>query len=111
MHEIGVTQSLLDAALAQARQAGAGRVTAVHVVLGEQSGLAEEAVRWYWQSLSPGTAAEGAALHFRLEPAAWRCEDCGGRTEAPAERCPGCGGGRLALVAGHGLYLEAIEVE
>lgn len=112
MHELTATQALLDVALHHAQAAGATQITHLYIVRGEQAHVTEDAVRFYWQQLSPGTAAARAQLHFRPAPAAWVCVDCGQRqTGCPEERCPGCGGLRLRATSGHDFYLEAVDVE
>lgn len=68
MHEAGVAERILEAALARAALARAGRVTAVELQAGAESGVSDEAVRFHWDELSRGTPAEGAEL--RILPAA-----------------------------------------
>jgi Zn finger protein HypA/HybF involved in hydrogenase expression len=38
MHELGVTQAILEVVLKHAREAGAGRVQRIHLVVGDLSG-------------------------------------------------------------------------
>jgi hydrogenase nickel incorporation protein HypA/HybF len=112
MHELTATQDLLNLALHHARAAGATHIKHLYIVRGEQAHVTEDAVRFYWQQLCPGTPAADAQLHFRSAPAAWACVDCGHRqSDCPTERCPNCGGLRLRPASGHDLYLEAVDVE
>ena len=112
MHELTATQGLLDLALHHAQAAGAAQVTDLYVVLGEHAHVTEDAVKFYWQQLSPGTPAQSAQLHFRPVPAAWVCVDCGCRpTEYPGEACPNCGSLRLRATSGQEFYLEAVDVQ
>ena len=66
MHEAGIVDRILDLAVDRARQAGATRVTAVHLEAGELAGVSEEALRFHWEQHAAGTPAEGAALHLVL---------------------------------------------
>jgi hydrogenase nickel incorporation protein HypA/HybF len=70
MHELGITESLLSTALEYASKAQAMRIKALNLVLGEQSSVAEDSVRFYFEYLSPGTMAEGATLAFQKVPGA-----------------------------------------
>jgi hydrogenase nickel incorporation protein HypA/HybF len=110
MHELAATERLLAQAEQQASSAD-GRLTDVHVVLGELSTITEEAVRFYWNLLSAGRPSAEARLHFRPQPAAWRCLDCAqGQGAGLAEQCPACGSYRLHLTGGQDCYLEAIDI-
>ncbi len=111
MHEHGLTEHLLGSVLAEAKAAREGRVTDVFVVIGERSGVAEEAIRQYWDDLCQGTPAEGAVLHVRHEPSQLRCLACGATSPAPEvpTGCPMCRSWEIDLSAGDASYLEAIE--
>lgn len=64
MHEAGIAERILEAALAAAADAHAVRVTAVEVEAGAEAWVSEEAVRLHWGLVTAGTAAEGAAFRF-----------------------------------------------
>ncbi len=113
MHELSVTQSILDIALAHAQGAGASRILKVNLVIGELSGLVGEYIQFYFDFISRGTPAEGAELTFRHVPARFRCLECGAEYE-PAEddwTCPECGALRPIAVGGKELLVESIDVE
>jgi Zn finger protein HypA/HybF involved in hydrogenase expression len=65
MHELGVTQRLLQVALERAAAAGALKVTALHVEIGDESDVSAEAIDAYWPDVARGTPAEDARLLFR----------------------------------------------
>ena len=77
MHEAGITSRLLEVVLERAAAAGATRVSEVHLEIGEESDVAQEAVEHYWPGLSRATPAEGARLVFSVaaEPFACRVVD------------------------------------
>ncbi len=109
MHELAGTRSVLQLAEQQARAVGAGEITDVYLAVGELSTFTEESVRFYWETLCPGTLAARARVHFRHEPAAWVCLDCGrGHGTGLVERCPECGSTQLKLTSGLDFYLEAV---
>jgi hydrogenase nickel incorporation protein HypA/HybF len=113
MHELSVTQSVLDIALKHLRAAGAQRVTDVYLVVGQLSSIIDDSVQFYWDIVSQGTPAAGARLHFRRVPAQAQCRDCGHRY-APGRddwACPSCQGVRVNVTSGEEFCLEAIDVE
>lgn len=114
MHELPVTEGILQVAIEAAREAGAGRITGIDLVVGELSSIVDDSVQFYFDILSKGTAAEGAELHFRREPARVDCLDCGfvGEIAPPLQPwCPSCGGTRLRVTGSQELLVESIEVE
>jgi Zn finger protein HypA/HybF involved in hydrogenase expression len=64
MHELGVTRQLLEVVLTRAAQAGASKVNAVHIEIGEESDVARDSLEFYWADLCRATPAEGARLVF-----------------------------------------------
>lgn len=111
MHELAITESILDIALRHATESGAMRVTDLHLVVGELSSIVDDSVQFYWDIISDGTAAAAATLHFRRIPAQLSCRSCG-HTYSPREDlpCPACGCVDIAVIAGEEFYLEAIDI-
>ena len=111
MHELAVTESILEIATRYGREADAARVTDLYLVIGELSTIVDESVQFYWDIVSEGTAAAGARLHFRRVPAELTCQTCG-HSYSPRETlpCPACGSEDVRVVAGEEFYLEAIDV-
>jgi len=73
MHELGITQRILDVALERATAAGATRITDVHLEIGEESDVAPVSVEHYWPQVSRATAADGAHLHFTVASDPFAC--------------------------------------
>ena len=112
MHELSVTEALLELALKHGEAAGAERITALHVVVGQLASVVDDSVQFYWDLISAGTSAEGARLVFRRVPARLRCETCGAEYAPTAEvlACPMCDSPRVRVVAGEEFYLEALDI-
>ena len=113
MHELPVVENILNISLQRAKEAGAKRITDVHLVVGPLSSVVDEPVQLYWDMLSAGTPAEGARLHFRHVPIELECLACGMRYTAGEDdlACPVCGSGQIKVLAGEEFYLEAIDVD
>jgi hydrogenase nickel incorporation protein HypA/HybF len=113
MHELSVTQSLLEIALRHAERASARRIIRLNLVIGELASIVDDSVQFYWDFVSQGTIAEGAVLHFERVAATLRCLNCdhtfplNGREYA----CPACGEKKVVAAGGDDFRLESIEVE
>lgn len=112
MHELAITESILEIALRHGRAAGAEHITDLRLVIGELSSVVDESAQFYWDIVSEGTAAAGATLHFRRVPAELVCRACG-HSYSPRQAlpCPACGGEDIRVAAGEEFYLEAIDVD
>ena len=76
MHELGIAESALEVALAQATAAGATRVLRMVIRVGALSGVDPEALRFAFTAILPGTPAEGAAVQIDSVAAVAYCPDC-----------------------------------
>jgi len=113
MHELSITQSMLDLVLEEAKKVKAERVEKINLVIGEMSGIVDQCVEFYFDFLSKDTIADGAILSFRKVPMQVHCGNCG-ETFIPKEfdwTCPKCQGSGSEIVAGKELYVESIEVK
>ena len=73
MHEMGITRRILEVALERAADAGATRITDVHLEIGEESEVAPESLAFYWPEVSRATPAEGARLVIDVARDPWAC--------------------------------------
>ena len=119
MHELPITQSLLDITLRHANTAGAKRVTQIRVKIGQLSSVVDDSVQFYWGIIARDTIAEDATLVFERIPARFHCTQCGA-TLTPGAKfclkasnylCPQCSSPDLLLDGGDELYIDSIEVE
>jgi hydrogenase nickel incorporation protein HypA/HybF len=113
MHELAVTQSMLEIVLRHAHQAGGVQVSAIYLVVGQLSSILDDSVAFYWDIVARGTPAEGARLHFRRIPARFRCEACGTEflLQEETRECPACASQSVRLIAGDEFAVESIEVD
>ncbi len=112
MHELSVTEIILEIASEHARKANAERVTAIYLVLGRLSSVVDDSVQFYWDTLSEGTICQGAQLHFERIPARLACLDCATTYEIKDELtpCPQCSGSRVKVISGDEFRVDSIEV-
>lgn len=113
MHELSLAESTLALALRHADKAGASRVTALHLVVGEFTTLEESSLGYYWDWVSRGTPAAGSRLDIRRTRARLKCLACEAEYEVEDKtwHCPSCRGERVRMISGDECYLESIEVE
>lgn len=113
MHELSITQDMINVVVDQAEKSGAKKVRRVRLALGELSSVTEESVNFYFEALSKGTIAEGAELIFRTVPATYRCHQCQEQFSGEEDRltCPRCGGSQISLSGGNDIMVESIEAE
>ena len=112
MHELAVTESILNIVQNHARQANATAVTDVYLVIGRLSSLVDDSVQFYWDFISRDTICAGSKLHFERIPARLLCLDCGHAytLDGELEVCPQCQSARVKVVSGDEFRLESIEI-
>jgi hydrogenase nickel incorporation protein HypA/HybF len=114
MHELSVTQSILDIALRHAKRAQARRILSINLVIGDLTGFVDDSIQFYFDFLSKDTLAQDAQLNFeRIAPRA-RCHACGAEYTPPDSRlwtCPECDALGGDVVAGREFSVSSIEIE
>lgn len=108
MHEMGMCDAIVDAAV---RRAGGRRVTGVRVRLTGHP-VDPDVIDQGFRLAAAGTAVEGASVELVVRPPEVRCRDCGGRTDAADARslvaCPRCGGVDVEATGHEEVVVESI---
>jgi hydrogenase nickel incorporation protein HypA/HybF len=94
VHELGITQGILDRAREVAVENGAARVTDLHVVMTPAADFTEDAIRMYFTMLAEDDEFfRGATLHVEHRPVSAVCLTCSDEftVDAPQPACPHCG--------------------
>ena len=112
MHELSITQNILNIVNEHAQRAGASRVTAINLTVGELTGFVDDSLHFYFDMLSAGTLAEGATLKINRIPAMVRCRSCGREfhLEGYQWTCPQCQTVGGEVLRGREFQVESIEV-
>lgn len=113
MHEMGITQGILAASFEAAEEVAARSITVIRVSIGELTEIQEFALQFAFESLTPGTMAEGARLEVTNLGARSRCNDCGAEYDHDRFQmiCPECGSFDVLLLQGRELTIDSIDTE
>jgi hydrogenase nickel incorporation protein HypA/HybF len=108
MHELSITQSLIDAVL---DRTGERTVTAVNLRIGPLSGVLPDAMRFCFDVASAGTPLEGATLMIDEPQGVGRGRSCHHRIEQTdlILLCV-CGSADVEVLRGRELMLMSVEV-
>jgi hydrogenase nickel incorporation protein HypA/HybF len=113
VHEMALTQSLVELIEGEGRKQGFSRVRVVRLEIGALGGVDAEAMRFCFDVVAKGAIVEGAELDISLKPGEGWCLDCAKPVEV-FERfgaCPECGRYHVQVAAGDDLRLKELEVE
>ena len=109
---MALMRSVIDIALEETKKAGATKLRRIALDIGALSAVEPEAMRFCFEAVAAGTAAEGAELVIHdVEGAGW-CPDCACAV-ALAERygsCPECGGLQVRMTRGGEMKVRELEV-
>ena len=113
MHELAVTQSILDISLRHAKEAGAKQITGINLVIGEFASIVDDSVQFYWDFLTDGTIAQGAQLRFERVHGEMTCTNCK-HSFHPNDIdfvCPNCESRFVQITKGDEFRVDSIDVE
>jgi hydrogenase nickel incorporation protein HypA/HybF len=113
MHELSLTQSLVEIAAEHAQRAGATAIRSITLEVGDLSGALPEALEFAFDVCRTGTLAAEATLNIRRVAGRGHCTACAADAEATqlSAICPACGALAFELVAGHELRILELEID
>lgn len=113
MHEMGITQSILEASFDAAEKAGATRITEIRVTVGAMTEVVDFALQFAFEALTPDTIAEGATLTIQMLLPKSRCRECDLTYDHDRFQmiCPSCGSMDVEQLQGHELRIDSIEAD
>jgi hydrogenase nickel incorporation protein HypA/HybF len=111
MHELSITQSLIEIVNEEAAKHAISRVKTIKLKVGMLRAIEPGSLMFCFEIVSRDTPAEGAKLVIDFVPAQARCLECG---ELFEERglacvCPHCRGHRIETINGREFYVEEIQ--
>jgi Zn finger protein HypA/HybF involved in hydrogenase expression len=93
VHELGITQGIIDRAREAAESAGARRVTDLFITMAPTADFTQDSIEMYFEMLAGDDPLfAGAELHFEPVDVGARCLECGTEFSAgaPGPTCPAC---------------------
>lgn len=112
MHELALTEDILEAALEAAQRVGARAIQRLHLTLSSASHIEPESVRIHFAAISRDTPAEGAEIVFVVREVRQTCRRCGRAFVADSSLlCPVCGMPASPEPEQDELRLDSIDVE
>ena len=68
MHELSITEHLLEDCIREARAQNAVRIRVIRLCIGQLRGIVPDCIQIYLDMLSEGTIAEGARIEWKHFP-------------------------------------------
>jgi hydrogenase nickel incorporation protein HypA/HybF len=115
MHEMGITAEIIKSVLEACEKGGATKLNTVHATVGELTEVVPDSLQFAWETLTPGTFAEGSVLEITETPGRSVCLECG--TEFTHDRfdriCsnPDCRSFATQVIGGNELRVDGIDVD
>ncbi|HEY5562903.1 MAG TPA: hydrogenase maturation nickel metallochaperone HypA [Clostridiaceae bacterium] len=112
MHELPVTQSIINICTEEAEKNGVTKVEKINIVVGALSDIVPDSIYMYFELLVKGTILEGTILNIKKIKARILCKDCGFEEELSKRgfKCSSCNSENVKILGSSQLYIEDMEV-
>jgi hydrogenase nickel incorporation protein HypA/HybF len=114
MHELSIALSMVEMAMNEAARRGGVQVYAIHLKLGQLSGVVKDALVFSYDVACQGTSLEGSQLVIEEIPVVVHCPKCNVETAlASVQRfcCSACGSPTPDVIRGKELEVVALEIQ
>lgn len=110
MHELSLTQNIVEMVAQQAQGLPVKKVT---LEIGQLSAILPDSIRFCFDICCRGTLLEGAILDIQEVEGIGRCRHChhSFRLTEPFGICDRCGSVNLEIIQGQELKIQGMEVE
>jgi hydrogenase nickel incorporation protein HypA/HybF len=106
MHELAITQGVVEAVT---ERTGSAPVARVRVRVGRLAGVVPDAMRFCFELVTAGTPLEGAVLEFEQPEGRGRCRTCGDHLAlADLILLCDCGSADIEVLAGRELAVASV---
>jgi hydrogenase nickel incorporation protein HypA/HybF len=113
LHELSLTQSIVELAIEHANREKAVAIRSITVEIGALSGVVADAMEFAFDVCSKGTLADGARFEILHISGRGRCMEC--REESELETlthtCPLCGSLALETIQGQEMKFTEMEID
>ncbi|MBU2514913.1 hydrogenase maturation nickel metallochaperone HypA [bacterium] len=115
MHELPVTERILDVVIAHAERKQVQKIVGINLRVGELSDLEDEWIQHYFSYLAKDTVAAEARLKIERVPVVMKCNSCSNSFQIDIKemkeiQCPQCEGKKCSIVSGKEYYIKDMEV-
>lgn len=114
MHELSIALSIVEMAQEESDRHGQAQVLAVHLRLGQLSGVVKEALLSSYEMACEATALEGSQLLIEEVPIEVFCPKCDGPRAVASIQwfcCPECGTPTPTVLHGREMEVVALEIK
>lgn len=114
MHELSIAQAILDAAAEQSQRHGDARIAAIHLRLGELSGVVREALVSAFDVARKSSNHPQSRLVIEAVEVTAHCPACNEQRQVESIqsiRCRTCGTACSQVLSGRELEITAMEIE
>lgn len=113
MHELALSQRIVDLVVERAQREGVRAVTRVTIEVGMAAGVEPDALRFCFDVVTADTLARGAQLAIETIALQARCRNCASRFEPASmiSSCPHCGSYAPLLERGRELRVKSFDGE
>jgi hydrogenase nickel incorporation protein HypA/HybF len=113
MHELSIAMSIVDLVQEEANSRGGFQVEAVHLKLGQLSGVVKEALLFSFELACEQTPLQGSKLVIEEVPVLINCPTCQAQRTVRSLQClccVECGMPAYEVVAGREIFVTAMEI-
>lgn len=112
MHELPVTQSIVESVIDEMNSLRLERVGAVYLKLGRMTTFVPDCIKFYYEALIANTPLEGSRLIIEEIDVTGRCNNCNRQLtfDEPFFICPVCGSVDIGIISGQELLIDTLEV-
>lgn len=113
MHELSIAMSIVDLVQEEENSRGGFQVEAVHLKLGQLSGVVKEALLFSFELACEQTPLQGSKLVIEEVPVLVNCPTCQAQRAVRSLQClccAECGTPAYEIVAGREIFVTALEI-